>query len=196
MRVESTGFKTFSELAWDMKTKSMIDLETGLQLVPFNGDQLQIARAIRWSLGPEVGKYFFLDGEETYSSLFTMYSGATLNPSVGLFEITTPDNTPIGFADIAYLDTPIPSTAILIGDKSQWHHGFGSTAISMLHIRAKEAGFRRVQAKIHGDNERSLEIYQRFAPNITVVSRNPDVLYFTLDLAQWEPANPIRMVIE
>ncbi len=195
MNRELTEFKTLPDLMWDIKRKGMTDLISGIRLVPFTATYGQLDRVMQWSLDREVNKYYVVGKPMSEAEFLMVYQVYPVVSSVAAFEIINKEDTPVGFANIAFLDKPMPVTAIIIGDKSQWGRGIGYRTVSMLHMRMKEAGYRKAIAQVYGDNIESINIYRGFVPNVKVVGRDPDILELTMDLTQWQPAHPIQMVV-
>lgn len=83
------------------------------------------------------------------------------NRNGSFYLITRPERGPIGFLRLVPKAEGV-EIVIVIGDRSQWGHGYGFAAIQKgLNLAFFDWREDRVIAKIHKDNQRSVHVFKK-----------------------------------
>jgi RimJ/RimL family protein N-acetyltransferase len=181
------------------KYQKIINPDSGLSLVPVIGTTDQIERISRWESDEKLMTYYHVNERETWhdeiDTVITILRGNYAN-----FEIVLPSDGSVGLASVEEMDywKRSASVAILIGEKSLQQHNIASDALTLLFARAKQAGFRRVYATIHVNNEFSARIFKRFPPYYIDVptAKKPDYIRYRMHLDQWKPPESLQVCVQ
>lgn len=158
-----------TDLVQSLKTEPIVDRESGIQLVPFDGSHVEVEMYEKWFNDPEVCRYLhpntpYTDNSEQRGTVKEFIRYMTTHPAFAYYRIIHPLYGFIGHQSAAVINIEERSCYIgyVIGEKQCWGKGIGSVVTRMLLDRLKEVGMRKVKANAHIENVASIKILTKY----------------------------------
>lgn len=170
-----------------IKPFTFVERGSGMALRPFTPTEDALARLVKWESDPDVTAFYYAAPEtRTEERIREIRTRDYTVKGLACYFVHARDGEAVGWMslyDWGGLAKNV-EVSIMIGEKSRWGEGLGSTAVTTGLLVARNRGFRRGIAITSSQNLRSMALFERFPHRREPFMDQPSWIQFAIPLAK------------